>query len=169
MRLSQIRYAASSSPTSECQRRGREGLSKADGPQRSKRRATGTGWVRETRDHDYADAQRRGHPVTLPWTLLSYKQRVLFFSPLHGGVIALAGPERHGSHSRPGHTSVHSDRGPRAWGSGAYARCVEQQQTVAPSVLLGYVRGEGLSFPRPPPINSLCNSRLCRPRLRPLR
>ena len=27
-----------------------------------------------------------------------------------------------------GHTSVHSDRGPRAWGSGEYARCVEQQQ-----------------------------------------
>ena len=25
------------------------------------------------------------------------------------------------------------------------------------------------SFPRPPPINGLCNSRLCRPRLRPLR
>jgi hypothetical protein len=35
---------------------------KADGPWR---RVTGTGWVRETRDHDYADAQRRGHPVTL--------------------------------------------------------------------------------------------------------
>ena len=27
-----------------------------------------------------------------------------------------------------GHTSVHSERGPRAWGSGANARCVEQQQ-----------------------------------------
>ena len=27
-----------------------------------------------------------------------------------------------------GHTSVHSDRGPRAWGSGGCARCVEQQQ-----------------------------------------
>jgi len=27
-----------------------------------------------------------------------------------------------------GHTSVHSDRGPRAWGSGGRARCVEQQQ-----------------------------------------
>ena len=38
------------------------GARKADGPWR---RATGTGWVRETRDHDYADAQRRGHPVTL--------------------------------------------------------------------------------------------------------
>ena len=25
----------------------------------------GTGWVRGTLDHDYADAQRRGHPVTL--------------------------------------------------------------------------------------------------------
>ena len=25
----------------------------------------GTGWVLETLDHDYADAQRRGHPVTL--------------------------------------------------------------------------------------------------------
>ena len=35
---------------------------KADGPWR---RAMGTGWVRETLDHDYADAQRRGHPVTL--------------------------------------------------------------------------------------------------------
>jgi hypothetical protein len=34
---------------------------------------------------------------------------------------------------------------------------------------MGYVRGEGFSFPRPPPINGLCNSRLCRPRLRPLR
>jgi len=33
---------------------------KADGPWR---RVTGTGWVRETCDHDYADAQRRGHPV----------------------------------------------------------------------------------------------------------
>ena len=41
------------------------------------------------------------------------------------------------------HTSVHSDRGPRAWGSGACARCVEQQQ------------------------HGLCNSRLCRPHLRP--
>jgi hypothetical protein len=55
-------------------RSARGGGAKADGPQRSKRRATGTGWVRETRDHDYvndyADAQRRGHPVTLPWTLL---------------------------------------------------------------------------------------------------
>jgi hypothetical protein len=27
-----------------------------------------------------------------------------------------------------GHTSVHSDSGSRAWGSGAYARCVEEQQ-----------------------------------------
>jgi hypothetical protein len=27
-----------------------------------------------------------------------------------------------------GHTSVHSDRGPHAWGSGGRARCVEQQQ-----------------------------------------
>jgi hypothetical protein len=27
-----------------------------------------------------------------------------------------------------GHTSVHSDSGSRAWGSGAHARCVEQQQ-----------------------------------------
>ena len=27
-----------------------------------------------------------------------------------------------------GHTSVHSDSGSRAWGSGACARCVEQQQ-----------------------------------------
>ena len=35
---------------------------KADGPWR---RAMGTGWVRGTLDHDYADAQRRGHPVTL--------------------------------------------------------------------------------------------------------
>ena len=40
---------------------------KADGPWR---RAMGTGWDRETLDHDYADAQRRragrrGHPVTL--------------------------------------------------------------------------------------------------------
>ena len=35
---------------------------KADGPWR---RAMGTGWVRGTVDHDYADAQRRGHPVTL--------------------------------------------------------------------------------------------------------
>ena len=26
------------------------------------------------------------------------------------------------------HTSGHSDRGPRAWGSGECARCVEQQQ-----------------------------------------
>ena len=36
---------------------------KADGPWR---RAMGTGWDRETLDHDYADAQRqrRGHPVT---------------------------------------------------------------------------------------------------------
>ena len=34
---------------------------KADDPWR---RAMGTGWVRETLDHDYADAQRRGHPVT---------------------------------------------------------------------------------------------------------
>ena len=34
----------------------------ADGPWR---RAMGSGWVRETLDHDYADAQRRGHPVTL--------------------------------------------------------------------------------------------------------
>ena len=25
----------------------------------------GTGWVRGTLYHDYADAQRRGHPVTL--------------------------------------------------------------------------------------------------------
>ena len=25
------------------------------------------------------------------------------------------------------HTSVHSDKGPRAWGSGGRARCVEQQ------------------------------------------
>ena len=25
----------------------------------------GTGWVRQTLDHDSADAQRRGHPVTL--------------------------------------------------------------------------------------------------------
>ena len=25
----------------------------------------GTGWVRETLDHDYTDAQRRGHPVAL--------------------------------------------------------------------------------------------------------
>ena len=30
---------------------------KADGPWR---RAMGTGWVRGTLDHDYADAQRRG-------------------------------------------------------------------------------------------------------------
>jgi hypothetical protein len=35
--------------------------------------------------------------------------------------------------------------------------------------LLGYVRGEGYSLPRSPPINGLCKSRLCRPRLRPLR
>jgi hypothetical protein len=41
--------------------------------------------------------------------------------------------------------------------------------TAALSVLSGYVRGEGHSFPRFPPINGLCNSRLCRPRLRPLR
>ena len=34
----------------------------SDGPMR---RATGEGWVRETEGHDYADAQRRGHPVTL--------------------------------------------------------------------------------------------------------
>ena len=39
-----------------------ERSAKADGPWR---RAMGTGWVRETLDHDYADAQRRGHPVTL--------------------------------------------------------------------------------------------------------
>ena len=38
-----------------------------------------------------------------------------------------------------------------------------------PMVLSGYVRGKGYSFPRHPPINGLCNSRLCRPRLRPLR
>ena len=36
-------------------------------------------------------------------------------------------------------------------------------------VLSGYVRGKGYSFPRHPSINGLCNSRLCRPRLRPLR
>ena len=29
-----------------------------------------------------------------------------------------------------GHTSVHSDSGPCAWGSGVCARCVEQQQLV---------------------------------------
>ena len=28
-------------------------------------RATGEGWVRETTTHQYADGQRRGHPVTL--------------------------------------------------------------------------------------------------------
>ena len=35
----------------------------------------------------------------------------------------------------------------------------------------GRFQGEGFlaSFPRHPPINGLCNSRLCRPRLRPLR
>ena len=30
-----------------------------------------------------------------------------------------------------GHTSVHSDSGPCAWGSGVCARCVEQQQQQA--------------------------------------
>ena len=40
----------------------READGPCDGPWR---RAKGTGWVRETLDHDYADAQRRGHPVTL--------------------------------------------------------------------------------------------------------
>ena len=42
--------------------RGAKADREADGPWR---RAKGTGWVRETLDHDYADAQRRGHPVTL--------------------------------------------------------------------------------------------------------
>ena len=51
----------------------------------------------------------------------------------------------------------------------AAAAAAGPQLTAAPSVLSGYVRGEGYSSPRHPPINGLCNSRLCRPHLRPLR
>ena len=45
------------------------------------------------------------------------------------------------------HASVHCDCGSRAWGSGGCARCVGKQQQAAP--------------PPMPPINGLCNSRLC--------
>ncbi len=44
----------------------------------------------------------------------------------------------HASLSKFRNTSVHSDRGPRAWGSGAIARCVEQHQktTIVTSIVI---------------------------------
>ena len=48
----------SSSPISGCQRGARRPMAHGGAP-------WAIGWVRETLDHDYADAQRRGHPVTL--------------------------------------------------------------------------------------------------------
>ena len=50
---------------------------------------------------------------------------------------------------------------------GGDGTAAQPQLTAAPLVLSDYVRGKGYSFPRP--INGLCNSRLIRPRLRPLR
>ena len=48
----------------------------------------------------------------------------------------------------------------------AAAAAAANSGPIGPIGVSGYVRGKGYSFPRHPPINGLCNSRLCRPRPR---
>jgi hypothetical protein len=66
------------------------------------RRETGRGWVRATTDHDYADAQRRGNPITV----LGMETTGALMGPLDSALRQLArvvrrlGPER--DHTRYG-------------------------------------------------------------------
>ena len=72
-------------------------------------------WVRETLDHDYADAQRRGHPVTLLVTETTGALSPTFDRALRAlGKHARAGraPTTHDSTRAPGMASRGPPTGP---------------------------------------------------------